>query len=74
MNSSMCFGSGALARVGGDRVEAERDRDVEPAASAASQSARPSLWICQCMYVERASIFCMRYMPTLRDAGAAGPP
>ncbi len=27
---------------------------------------RPSLWICQCMKVERRSIFCIRYMPTLR--------
>ncbi len=27
---------------------------------------RPSLWICQCMKVERRSIFCSRYMPTLR--------
>ena len=30
------------------------------------QSAAPSLWICQCMKVVRASIFCMRYMPTFR--------
>ena len=30
---------------------------------------RPSLWICQCMQVERRSIFCIRYMPTLRAAG-----
>ena len=30
------------------------------------QSAAPSLWICQCMKVVRASIFCIRYMPTLR--------
>src|SRR3954453_15518484 len=27
---------------------------------------RPSLWICQCMAVERSSSTCMRYMPTLR--------
>ena len=33
---------------------------------AASRSARPSLWICQCMKVERRSAFCIRYMPTLR--------
>ncbi len=33
---------------------------------AARRSARPSLWICQCMNVERRSIFCIRYMPTLR--------
>ena len=34
--------------------------------SAASQSMRPSLCVCQCMKVELRSIFCMRYMPTLR--------
>ena len=28
---------------------------------------RPSLWICQCMAVERWSSTCMRYMPTLRE-------
>ncbi len=28
---------------------------------------RPSLWICQCIAVERSSSTCMRYMPTLRD-------
>ena len=30
---------------------------------------RPSLWICQCMKVERRSIFCIRYMPTFRPPG-----
>ena len=65
MSSSMCSGSGALAEyaVTGSRPSATAT-GIEP--SAASQSARPSLWICQCMKVERESIFCIRYMPTLR--------
>ena len=32
------------------------------------QSAAPSLWICQCMKVVVESIFCIRYIPTLRVA------
>ena len=62
----MCFGSGALAEyaVTGSSPIATAT-GIRPS-SAASRSARPSLWICQCMNVERRSIFCMRYMPTLR--------
>ena len=65
MNSSMCFGSGALAEyaVIGSRPSATAT-GMRP--SVASQSARPSLWICQCMNVVRRSITCIRYMPTLR--------
>ena len=65
MNSSMCFGSGALAEyaVIGSSPRATAT-GMRP--SVASQSARPSLWICQCMNVVLRSITCMRYMPTLR--------
>ena len=50
MNSSMCFGSGALAEyaVTGSSPSATAT-GIRP--SVASQSARPSLWICQCMNV-----------------------
>ena len=61
----MCFGSGADAEyaVTGSSPSATAT-SIRP--SAASQSARPSLWSCQCMKVVRRSIFCIRYMPTLR--------
>src|SRR5918996_507942 len=65
MSSSMCFGRGALAEyvVTGSDPSATAT-GILP--SAASQSARPSLWTCQCMKVERESIFWRRYIPTLR--------
>src|SRR6185312_7413142 len=65
MNSSMCFGSGALAEyvVTGSQPSATATSRRSPMPR---QSAAPSLWICQCMKVVRESIFCMRYMPTLR--------
>ena len=34
MNSSMCFGSGALAEYAVTGIEPERDRDLEPAVGA----------------------------------------
>ena len=66
ISSPMCFGSGALAEyaVTGSRPSATAT-GIRPS-GAARRSARPSLWICQCMNVERRSIFCIRYMPTLR--------
>ena len=65
MNSSMCFGSGAEAEyaVTGSSPSATATSSRSPIPR---QSAAPSLWICQCMKVVRASIFCIRYMPTLR--------
>ena len=66
ISSPMCFGRGALAEyaVTGSRPSATAT-GILPS-GAARRSARPSLWICQCMNVERRSIFCIRYMPTLR--------
>ena len=73
MSSSMCFGSGALAEyaVTGSSPSATAT-GIRPS-SAARRSARPSLWICQCMKVERAVDHLHPVHADVARARAAGP-